>query len=152
MSLYPSRGNLCHGHITLSWISFEYYCMLHTASPGSIAQLMYDDNFQRMVTNVLQLYYLFFSLNSTTAFFLPIWNFDVNSLFYQKADSCHFCQWARVMPKQEKTRNAMLRKNHDDLDNCNLLRGLFRTIRGANNGLFGKIAVSWLLFHSKTPS
>ena len=46
--------------------------MLHTVSPGSIAQLMYDDNFQRMVTNVLQLYYLFFSLNSTTAFFLPI--------------------------------------------------------------------------------
>ena len=78
--------------------------------------------------------FFFFPLHSTATFLQAVfWNFAVNSLFYQKTDSWHFRQWVSVIPKQEKTRNAVrgnalfVSKPYLHLDNFSLLRGVFRT-------------------------
>ena len=69
----------------------------------------------------------FFSLHSTTAFSMYFEILLQIDYFTQKA-GFYFRQWPRVMPKQEKTREAMRRNNWDDFSSLTFILTLFRDV------------------------
>ena len=103
--------------------------------------------YQLMVTIVL-----IFFITFHYYIFLVFWSFISYGLFYQKIDFRHLRQWASVMPKQEKTRNAM-RRSSCILCSFTLIltipifwEAYLEAIRTSMMELFGKRVVSWLLF------
>ena len=135
----------------------EFYpadlCGGHVPSFVATSPILSRENcwayYQWMSTIVL----IFFITFHYYTFFLVFWSFGLNSLFYQKTESWYFYQWPSVMPKQEKTRNVMRQNNSDDLPNITFVMTIpiiwevyLESIQTSVMEVFGKIAVSWLLF------